>query len=166
MAHWYYGENGQQVGPVDENTIRTAMHEGRVGQQTLVWREGMPAWLPLAQVQELGGYAPVPAGYPAAPAGYPAAPYTGHPGYANNYGPTSGLAITSMICGIMGFVTCIIFLGIPAVICGHMALKQISESELPRGGRGMAISGLIMGYIQVISMLVMVVAIIIGAVSQ
>ena len=40
---------------MDESAIRTAMSDGRVTPQTLVWREGMPNWQPLAQVPELSG---------------------------------------------------------------------------------------------------------------
>jgi hypothetical protein len=71
--------------------------------------------------------------------------------------PTSGLAIASMVCGILSLFFCFcggMLLGIPAVICGHMALKQ-TGSESPgmpprMGGRGMAIAGLIMGYIGIL----------------
>jgi len=163
MGHWYFGENGQQVGPVDEGSIRGAIQQGRVNLQTMVWREGMPDWLPLAQVPELSGQAVVPAGYPAAPYAPPNSPYQPYP---QNFAPTSGNAIASMVCGILGLVTCFIILGIPAVICGHLALKQINESALPMGGRGMAISGLVMGYIQVISCVVGIVLVIFAFASQ
>ncbi|BCU77689.1 GYF domain-containing protein [Luteolibacter sp. LG18] len=144
MAQWHYGENGQQHGPVDDDGIRQAIASGQVHAQTMVWREGMPNWLPLAQVPELA--------YPAAPMGYQQTPYP----YAMPYGvvptaPTSGLAIASMVCGIVGFCMCWLAVlgGIPAVICGHMALSRINESEVPMGGRGMAIAGLILGYIAI-----------------
>jgi hypothetical protein len=151
MGNWYFGENGQQVGPVDEGSIRQAIQQGRVNLQTLVWREGMPDWLPLAQVEELSGQPVAPAVYPTSPYATPSASY---PGYVQSFAPTSGNAIASMVCGIIGLITCFIFLGIPAVICGHLALKQINNSALPMGGRGMAICGLVMGYIQIISCLV------------
>jgi hypothetical protein len=142
MAQWYYGENGQQIGPLDESAIRTAIGEGRVNPHTLIWREGMPSWQPLAQVPELS----VPGGTPV------------------YYGPTtasfgirnSGLAIASMICGIVGLmlIGCIFGIGgIPAVICGHMALHSIANSPVPLAGRGMAISGLVMGYLQILVIL-------------
>ena len=153
MGHWYYGENGQQLGPMDESAIRTAMSDGRVTPQTLVWRDGMPNWQPLAQVPELSG------SYLAPAAGY-GAPYSSYSAYGPGAGATSGLAITSMICGIVGLVTCLIPIGIPAVICGHMALNQINNSPVPLGGRGMAMSGLIMGYIQVILMVVIAIGLV------
>jgi hypothetical protein len=66
--------------------------------------------------------------------------------------PSSGLAITSLICGIAGVVlfwAVIPFLAsVAAVITGHMALGQLKRDP-SRGGRGMAIAGLIMGYLMV-----------------
>lgn len=56
----------------------------------------------------------------------------------------SGLAIASLVLGILG----IFFLGsIPAVICGHIARANINESNGRLGGNGMALVGLILGYI-------------------
>lgn len=146
MALWYFGENGQQNGPVDDAGIRQAMAAGQLNPQTLVWREGMPNWLPLAQVPEL--FSPDPAAFPPG-SPYPP-PYAG--GYAPPYGsmapPTSGLAIASMVCGIVAPCLCYfaIVAAIPAVICGHLAMARIRENPLTLG-RGMALAGLILGYI-------------------
>ena len=130
MTHWFYGENGLQFGPVDDAGIRQLIASGRVVPSTLVWREGMPSWLPLAKVPELSQSM------------VPYAPYCAP-------APTCGLAIASMVCGIVGVMFCYFcaLLGIPAVICGHMALKQMNESPLPMTGRGMALTGLILGYL-------------------
>ncbi|WP_433330887.1 DUF4190 domain-containing protein [Spirillospora sp. CA-294931] len=58
--------------------------------------------------------------------------------------PTNGMATTSMVCGIVGILLC----GIAspfAVIFGHVALGQIKRTG--EGGHGMAVAGLILGYI-------------------
>lgn len=155
MAQWFHGENGQQIGPVDEAQLREAIAAGRVGPMTLVWREGMPNWLPLVQVPELSGL-PAPAPY-----GQPYAPY-GMPG--PQAGATCGLAIASMVCGIVSFCLCYFAVlgAIPAVICGHMALSQIRNAQVPLGGRGMAISGLVMGYLIITLTLAGIVSVIIA----
>jgi len=70
----------------------------------------------------------------------PAAPAAG--------GGTNGLAIASLILGILSIVCLGILAGIPAIICGHMALKRIKESG--QGGRGLAIVGLVLGYISIV----------------
>jgi hypothetical protein len=57
-----------------------------------------------------------------------------------------GLATASLVCGICG-----VFLGpltgIPAIITGHMALGRIRKSGSILQGNGLAIAGLILGYI-------------------
>ncbi len=45
---WYYGQNNQPVGPIEEDAIRTMIQEGKLTAQTQVWREGMATWQPLA----------------------------------------------------------------------------------------------------------------------
>ena len=60
---------------------------------------------------------------------------------------SSGLAITSLILGILS-LTCFLFLsGIPAVICGHLAYSRIKRSGGALTGNGLALAGLITGYI-------------------
>jgi hypothetical protein len=145
MAHWYYGENGQQNGPYDDAGIRQAISEGRLTPYTMVWREGLPGWLPLVQVPELAGGAVVP-GYSGQIPSHYAVPYGVMPG------TSSSLAIASMVCGICCPFLCYFagLVGIAAVICGHMAIHRISQSPVPLGGRGMAIAGLILGYIGIL----------------
>ncbi len=61
--------------------------------------------------------------------------------------PSSGLAITSMVMGILSVVLCGPFLGIPAVICGHITLSRIKKLPTHYSGGGMAVAGLVTGYI-------------------
>ncbi|MDI6023274.1 DUF4190 domain-containing protein [Leucobacter sp. UT-8R-CII-1-4] len=80
----------------------------------------------------------------AAPAA-PAAPvYQAAPAAPAASAPTNTLAVISMISSIVGWfsfgVLCIV-----GVVLGHMSLKQLKTSG--EGGRGMAMTGLIVGYI-------------------
>jgi hypothetical protein len=72
---------------------------------------------------------------------------------------TNGLAIASMICGILSLVFfCFcggLFLGIPAVICGHLSLNQLNASGNSQQGRGMAVAGLICGYLGIAFFIIM-----------
>ena len=74
-----------------------------------------------------------------------------------NYGPvgrTSGLAIASMVLGIVW----VYWIGsILAVIFGHVSLSQISKDETLRG-KGMAIAGLVLGYVGVGTLLLIIIA--------
>ncbi len=54
---------------------------------------------------------------------------------------TSGLAIASLACSLLGPVCCI-----PAIICGHLAVRRMGREPALRG-YGLAIAGLIIGYI-------------------
>ena len=63
----------------------------------------------------------------------------------------SGLALTSVILGICGIVLCLGPLaGIPAVICGHMAQSKIKQSGGGLTGAGMAMTGLVTGYLSIL----------------
>jgi hypothetical protein len=78
--------------------------------------------------------------------------------------PTSGLAIASLVCGILALLACYLWgiFGLPAVICGHMALKTINTSTTPIQGKGMAIAGLICGYIGILIQVVTIALIILA----
>lgn len=65
---------------------------------------------------------------------------------------TAGIAITSLVLGILGLLT-IWFCGIgalfaiPAVICGHIGYSRIRKSAGSLTGDGVALAGLITGYL-------------------
>lgn len=60
----------------------------------------------------------------------------------------SGLAIASLVCGIAAWIIFPVVSAIAAVITGHLAKKEIRASNGTMGGDGMALAGLLMGYIQ------------------
>jgi hypothetical protein len=66
---------------------------------------------------------------------------------------TSSLAVWSLVLGCMAVVLLLICIGplfaIPAVICGHMAYGRIKRSEGALSGKGMALAGLITGYVSI-----------------
>jgi uncharacterized membrane protein len=57
--------------------------------------------------------------------------------------PTNQLAIASLVCGV-GQVAFAILATIPAIVCGHMARRQIRRTG--EQGAGMALAGLILGW--------------------
>ena len=72
----------------------------------------------------------------------------------------SGLAIASLITGILGWTILPVLGSIAAIITGHLANKEIRESNGTLSGKGMATAGLILGYIQLgFVVLIMVIAI-------
>jgi hypothetical protein len=64
---------------------------------------------------------------------------------------TSSLAIWSLVLGILGVVLLVICIGplfaIPAVICGHMAYSRIKRSAGTLKGDGLALGGMVTGYV-------------------
>ncbi len=73
---------------------------------------------------------------------------------ANSSQPqTNGMAIASLILGIVGLILGVLFLFIPnilAIVFGHVASSQIKNSQGAQTGQGMAVAGLIMGYFIVV----------------
>jgi TM2 domain-containing membrane protein YozV len=74
---WYYEQNGNRIGPVDEATMRTLIANRTVSIDTLVWTNGMANWTPLQQTQLAAGL-PVP---PPMPGNPPGAPYQAAPAH-------------------------------------------------------------------------------------
>jgi hypothetical protein len=73
------------------------------------------------------------------------------------------MAVASLITGILCWLI-IPFLGaFAAIITGHLALGDIRDSNGALTGRGMAIAGLILGYVQLVIPLCAIVIIIILA---
>jgi len=77
---------------------------------------------------------------------------------------TSGLAIASLVCGILGFLC--LPVSIAGVICGHLALSGISKSQGQLTGRGMAIAGLTCSYLKGAVFLLGIVTAIISGISK
>ena len=77
-----------------------------------------------------------------------------------------GLAITSLVLGIVSYVLCLnILTGIPAIITGHIALSRSRKEPGLYGGGGLAIAGLVMGYLSLVVLLVLP-AMLLPALSQ
>lgn len=98
---------------------------------------------PTQEQQPYAAYAPPPYGAPQ------------YPNYLPGTGPTSGMAIASLVCSLLG-------IGLVGVILGHLALNEIKKSNGYTQGRGLAIAGLIIGYLQIAAVVVFLVLFIIG----
>src|SRR5581483_11900071 len=47
---WYYAENNERRGPVEDAAFQSLVSAGTIKPDTLVWREGFAAWTPYASV--------------------------------------------------------------------------------------------------------------------
>lgn len=74
-------------------------------------------------------------------------PYSGVPYVAIEPAKTNGLAIASLVFGILGMVFLYGIGAIFAIVFGHIAKGQIDRSNATEGGRGLAVAGLILGWV-------------------
>lgn len=96
------------------------------------------------------GYPDPAAPYPAGGYGQPYAPYGAYPVAR----PTNGMAVASLVLGILWLY----WLGsILALVFGYVARRQIRERG--EGGDGMAVAGIVLGWIGVATLVVVLVAI-------
>ena len=101
--------------------------------------------------------APAPASLPP-----PAAPAAAIPTAAPT-APTAPSALWSLILGILSFLCGGFITAIPAIICGHVGRSAIRKSNGALGGGGMAMAGLVLGYIALVLNILIIPAILIPA---
>jgi hypothetical protein len=108
------------------------------------------------QPQSPAGYYPPqqyqqPQQYASQPQPYMQQPYAQPMMAAPMVAPTSGWATASLVLALIGLFGGWCVMGIPcvlAVIAGHIGLAETKTGH--RGGRGMAVAGMILGYLVVI----------------
>ena len=148
------GTDQREYGPVTGEVVRQWIAQGRVHAQTQAQAEGDTAWRPLAEFPEFtdalatGRPPPVPVS-----TGRPAA------------GQQSGMAITSLVLGILSLFTCLIT-GIPAIITGHIAHSRARRQPGQFGGAGFAVAGLVMGYLSIAATFLMLPALLLPALAK
>src|SRR5690349_6740351 len=80
--------------------------------------------------------------------------------YPGQFQPqTDGKATASLILGILSILCFGLFTGLPAIILGHISRGNIEQSRGRLTGAGMALAGLIMGYVSIISTILIIAAI-------
>lgn len=70
--------------------------------------------------------------------------------------PTESMATVSLVTGVLGLLTsfCCGLLGLPlpivAIVCGFMAISKINQNPQQYGGKGLAIGGLVCGFVAIL----------------
>ena len=95
--------------------------------------------------------APAPKAPVVAPVVQPAAAPTQTPRFGETantvaYRTTNALAIVSLVASLLGFFTFGVG-SLAGIVCGHIALRQIKTNN--QDGSGMAVAGLVLGYIPI-----------------
>jgi hypothetical protein len=157
---WYYSKRGAQQGPVGLGELQRLLADGDIAAGDLVWHEGMADWTAAGEVAELraAGADELGGGPAAAMPVESASPFSvASPALGSQR--LKGMAIGSMICGIVGLLTCLgIPLGLVAVVLGHIARSNARKNPGVFGGEGMALAGLLTGYLSILLSLVIIVA--------
>jgi type II secretory pathway pseudopilin PulG len=127
------GGDGKEYGSVTEEQLRQWIANGRANASTQGRGEGATEWKSLAEFPELA--AALQSAAPPLPRPKPTAVSASPP-------ETSGMAITSLVLGILGVLTC----GIKALaglILGIVAMVKVKNSGGKLGGGGLALAGTI-----------------------
>jgi Domain of unknown function (DUF4190) len=91
------------------------------------------------------------------------APAIADPGGSYVSGPrTNALAIASIVLGLVSWVGPTLLASIPAIITGHMARRAIRDSSGAVGGQGLAVTGLVLGYANVVAAFIFLAILVIG----
>jgi len=151
----YIHKNEEQLGPFDESQISEALSSGEISLEDLAWKEGLTEWVRLGDLLHKPEKIPTPVQIRAtAKANFI------NPSISRRENTQSivvkknePLCIWALVLGVVSLATLFLcvggFVGIPAVICGHFGLSRIKRQPL-LGGRGMAIAGLISGYLSIL----------------
>src|SRR5437016_9286614 len=143
------GADGKEYGPIEITRLRQWVADGRINPRTKVKEEGAAEWKTAGEVPELQEALSMQAG-----AGASALPPPPMQPPALS-GEEKGLAITSFVLGLLSLVCFGPLTGIPAVICGHVARGRVKRSPAQYGGAGLALAGLILGYVGIAMLLVL-----------
>jgi hypothetical protein len=144
-TQWHYAHHDESRGPVPFSELERLALVGELGPEDLIWTDGMPDWLPAAS---------------AAPNLFGSESGSGQWASTGRALQNCPMAIASLTFGLLG-MNLLLFVGsIAAIVCGHIALKQIEQNPNTLTGRGLAIFGLVLGYFAVAAGIVTAVIII------
>jgi hypothetical protein len=172
--NWYYAKNGAQQGPVALEDMKSRIAMGEIAPSDLAWREGMADWMPVSSIAELKlepapprpehpnmpAHTPVPAPMAtSSPEPYrapQASPSAAPAPYQGAQPPSQGMAIASLICGIVSLVACCLWFGalplaLVAIVLGFIASSKAKADPARYAGKGMARAGIVTGILGLIA---------------
>lgn len=171
MTAGNYGYGAMRATDADRENVRQILQDAHA-QGRLSWDEFDSRTTALLNAQTYGQLAELTADLPNRVPGMPPQTYQPQQFGAQAYGgqqygvqpfgvrQTNGLAIAALICGVSQVFVWFLA-GIPAIVLGHMARKQIRQTG--EQGDGMALAGMILGYIgMALTVLLVIIIVIIG----
>jgi prepilin-type processing-associated H-X9-DG protein len=124
------GKDGKEYGPVSDAELRRWLGQRRLDATSRVRRETDSAWRTLGEFAEFAQDLGLPTGAAAAVPPLAIAPPK-----------VSGLAIASLILGLLGFVT-VGVASLPGLVLGIVALIKVRKDPSRLAGSGLAIAGI------------------------
>ena len=163
---FFVSDDGKEKLSITKAELQAGIDSGKYEEKTLVWTKGMSGWLPLSDPSwEKHGIVLEPE-----PPELPTPIEDKTPQSASESNPNleakafskiektenlqveknppkiSGIAIASLVCGLL-------LLPIISIVLGHIARSQIKKSKGSVYGKGIALAGLILGYLPLIAAL-------------
>lgn len=148
------GVDGKEYGPISAEQVRQWIAQGRVNAQTKAQLEGSNEWKSLSELSEFA---------PTLPATPPPLPASG-PKIVLEPPRTSGMAVASLVCGILGLFTCIT--APVGLVLGIIANSQIRRSQGRLTGSGLAITGIIVSAVMTVISLLILPALLLPALAK
>lgn len=133
---FYYSQRGASVGPVPSSVLTTLVQNGTLRANDMVWRDGDSSAVPARQVPSLAHLFSMKYAQPVS---------------RDNAGEKSyrGMATAAMVLSICGLFCFGMITGVLAIIFAGIALSGMSRTGND-DGKGMAITGLVLGIIDVV----------------
>jgi hypothetical protein len=149
----YIARDGKQLGPFPLEEINRQLAAGTLSLSDQAWYEGAAGWAALSTVPGVSA-AGSPGAAPISPATVPASVA---PAGLIPVRKTEQLAVLSLIFSILGLFgfCCGFFMmaGVAGIVCGHIALSKIKKDPNLEG-HGLAMAGVVIGYLAVAGWLV------------
>jgi Domain of unknown function (DUF4190)/GYF domain 2 len=149
----HIARDGKQLGPFSLEEINRQLAAGTLSLSDQAWYEGAAGWAALSTVPGVGAAAS-PGAAPISPATTPASVA---PAGLIPVRKTEQLAVLSLIFSILGLFgfCCGFFMmaGVAGIVCGHIALSKIKKDPNLEG-HGLAMAGVVIGYLAVAGWLV------------
>lgn len=129
---WYYAKNGERQGPISEASLRSMLVTGEIAQTDLVWREGMPDWLPAGEVMGHSGEDSVTSNRPAQqPPGGSQIPQAGIGGTGMSGGTIPDEQIpTYLVQSILVTICCCWPFGIPGIVYASKVEGLVARGDI------------------------------------
>jgi hypothetical protein len=145
--NWYYNDNGKPTGPVTLTDLRQLFSTARLHAGTLVWNQTLVQWMPAGQVPGLLPPAPPPIMPMATPPNFQSPFDSAYPHMRSS--SYHGMAVTAFVLSLVGIfipVIGLLFLAIPGLILGIIALSGMSRTR-NREGHGLAVAAVVLAAI-------------------